>query len=46
MEYDGIPSQPKFLYQNFPVQLGGKFIIIDIKVIDSPLDYNILFGKS
>jgi hypothetical protein len=29
-----------------PVELGGKTILIDIEVIDAPLDYNILFGRS
>jgi hypothetical protein len=28
------------------VELGGKTILIDIEVIDAPLDYNILFGCS
>jgi hypothetical protein len=44
--YDGHPSQPEGLYQNVLVELGGKTIIIDIEVIDAPLDYNILFGRS
>jgi hypothetical protein len=44
--YDGHPSQPEGLYQNVPIELGGKMILIDIKVIDAPLDYNILFGCS
>jgi hypothetical protein len=29
-----------------PVKLGGNTILIDIEVIDAPLDYNILFGRS
>jgi hypothetical protein len=44
--YDGRPSSPKFLFQNVPIELGGKTILIDIEVIDTPLDYNILFGRS
>jgi hypothetical protein len=44
--YDGRPSSPKGLFQNVPVELRGKTILIDIKVIDAPLDYNILFGHS
>jgi hypothetical protein len=44
--YDTRPSSPEGLFQNVPVELGGKTILIDIKVIDAPLDYNILFGCS
>jgi hypothetical protein len=32
--------------KNVPIELGGKIVIIDIEVIDAPLDYNILFGCS
>jgi hypothetical protein len=44
--YDGRPSSPEGLFQNVPVELGGKTVLIDIEVIDAPLDYNILFGHS
>jgi hypothetical protein len=44
--YDRRPSSPKGLFQNVPVELEGKTILIDIEVIDAPLDYNILFGRS
>jgi hypothetical protein len=44
--YDGRPSSPEGLFQNVPVELEGKTILIDIEVIDAPLDYNILFGRS
>jgi hypothetical protein len=44
--YDGQPSSPEGLFQNVPIELGGKTILIDIEVIDAPLDYNILFGRS
>jgi hypothetical protein len=39
--YDGQPSQPEDHFQNVLVELAGKIVIINIKVIDSPLDYNI-----
>jgi hypothetical protein len=45
-DYDGRPSSLEGLFQNVPVELGGKTILIDIEVIDAPLDYNILFGCS
>jgi hypothetical protein len=28
----------------FPVQLGGKTMEVDVKVVDAPLDYNLLLG--
>jgi hypothetical protein len=44
--YDGRPTSPIGLCQNVPIELGGKTILIDIEVIDAPLDYNILFGRN
>jgi len=44
--YDARPSSPEGLFQNVPIELGGKTILIDIEVIDAPLDYNIVFGCS
>jgi hypothetical protein len=34
--YDGRPSSPEGLFQNVPIELGGKTILIDIEVIDAP----------
>jgi hypothetical protein len=42
--YDGRPSSPEGMFQNVPIELVGKTILIDIEFIDAPLDYNILFG--
>jgi hypothetical protein len=36
--YDGRPSSPKGLFQNVPVELGGKTILIDIEVINAQLN--------
>nr|KUM45854.1 hypothetical protein ABT39_MTgene2208 [Picea glauca] len=44
--YDGFISQPEGLYQNVPIELEGKMVLIDIEVVDAPLDYNILLGRS
>lgn len=44
--YDRRPSVPVGLYQGIPVQLVGKTVFIDIKVLDAQLDYNILLGRS
>jgi hypothetical protein len=39
--YDGRPSSREGLFQNVPIELGAKTILIDIEVINAPLDYNI-----
>ena len=44
--YDGHSSLLKGLLHNFNINLIGKYILIDIKVVDTPLDYNILLGRS
>ena len=44
--YDGWPSSPISLFQNVPVCLAGKMVHIDIEVLDTHLDYNILLGWS
>jgi hypothetical protein len=36
--YDGRPSSPEGLFQNVSIELEGKTILIDIEVIDVPLD--------
>jgi hypothetical protein len=44
--YDGRPSQIEGLYHNIPIELAKKQVLIDIKVVNIPLDYNILLGCS
>jgi hypothetical protein len=44
--YDRQPSSPEGLFQYVLIELGGKTILIDIEVINTPLNYNILFGHS
>lgn len=34
------------MYRNCLVTLAGKIVHVDIEVIDAPLDYNILLGRS
>jgi hypothetical protein len=34
------------IISSFPVQLGGKSISIEVEVVDAPLDYNLLLGRS
>ena len=45
-DWDNHPSQPLALYRNFPITVVGKTILINIKVIDAPLDDNILLGHT
>jgi hypothetical protein len=45
-DYDGHPYSPQGLFQNVPVEFEGKTILIDIEVINAPLNYNILFVHS
>ena len=30
----------------FPIELGGKIIIVEVEVVNTPLDYNLLLGRS
>jgi hypothetical protein len=32
--------------QSLAVQLGGKTVIVDVEVVDAPIDYNLLLGRS
>ena len=44
--WDSHASQPIGLFRNFPITLAGKTVCIDVEVIDTLLDYNILLGRS
>jgi hypothetical protein len=44
--YDGRPYSSEGIFQNVPVELGDKTILINIEVIDAPLNYNIMFVHS
>ena len=39
---DGRPSQPGWLFQNVPIELAGKTVMIDMEIVHAPLDYNYL----
>jgi hypothetical protein len=43
--YDGHHLNPR-AFSKIPIELERKMVLIDIKVIDTPLDYNILLGCS
>ena len=44
--WDGHASKPIGLFCNCPITLVGKTVCVDVEVIDAPLDYNILLGRS
>jgi hypothetical protein len=43
---DGRGFHPHGILQSLPIQLGGKTINFDVEVVDAPLDYNLLLGRS
>jgi hypothetical protein len=42
--FDGRSFHPHSILPTFPIQLGGKIVEVDVKVVDAPLDYNLLLG--
>jgi hypothetical protein len=44
--FDGHGFQPHGLLKYFTVTLKGKTVPVDIEVVDAPLDYNLLLGRS
>ena len=44
--FDGHEFQPYGLLPAIQVKLGGKSVSIHIKVVDAPLDYNLLLGRN
>jgi hypothetical protein len=44
--YDGRSASPEGIFQNVPIELGGKTVLIDIEVIEAQLEYNILLGRT
>jgi hypothetical protein len=44
--FDGHSFRPHGIIPSFPVQLGGKTVCVEVEVVDAPLDYNLLLGRS
>ena len=44
--YDGHPTRAQGILPHVPISLGGKTILIDIEVVNTQLDYNLLLGHS
>ena len=45
MTFNGRSFWPHGILPSLEVQLGGKTIVIKVKVVDAPLDYNLLLGR-
>ena len=37
---------PHGILAAFPIKLGGKTVTIEVEVVNAPLDYNLLLGRS
>ena len=44
--FDGHMFTPHGILTAFPIGLGGKTIIVEVEVVNAPLDYNLLLGRS
>jgi hypothetical protein len=44
--FDGHSFRPHGIIPSFPIQLGGKTMCVEVEVVDSPIDYNLLLGRS
>ena len=44
--FDGHFFSPHGILATFPIELGGKIVTIEVKVVNVQLDYNLLLGRS
>ena len=44
--FDGHVFKPHGIVPSFPVMLGGKTMNVEVEVVDAPIDYNLLLGRS
>ena len=44
--FDGRSFMPHGILPSLKVRLGGKTVAIEVKVVDAPLDYNLLLGRN
>lgn len=44
--FDGHVFKPHGIVPAFPVTLGGKTVNVEVEVVDAPIDYNLLLGRS
>jgi hypothetical protein len=46
MEFEGRLFRPHGIIPSFLVQLGGKTMCVEVEVVNVPLNYNLLLGRS
>ena len=44
--FDGHLFSPHGILATFPIELGGKTVIVEVEVVNAPLDYNLLLRCS
>jgi hypothetical protein len=44
--FDGRSFRPHGIFPSFLVHLGGKTVCVEVEVVDAPIDYNLLLGRS
>ena len=44
--FDGCGFHPFGILQDLPIGVEGKTVSLDVEVVDAPLDYNLLLGRS
>ena len=44
--FDGRYFLPHGILPSYDIKLAGKMVSVEIEVVDSPLDYNLLLGRS
>ena len=42
--FDGHVFKPHGIVPAFPIMLGVKTVIVEVEVVDAPIDYNLLLG--
>lgn len=43
-DFDGIILHLQGVFQNFPIKVWGKMILVEVEIIDAPLYYNLMLG--
>ena len=44
--FDGHLFSPHGILAAFPIEIGGKIVTVEVEVVNTPLDYNLLLGRS
>lgn len=44
--FDGRSFSPYKIFIALPITLGGKIVVVEVEIIDRPLEYNLLLGRN